>query len=176
MYDSINQQSVRCTGRSMENLPWLRAGAGANHQNNGRLCVSLAPATTFPPSFCLSLYSFLFNPPPPPPPAFTFSFNASISYLCIPPHSSLSDLSFFLAFCFSFSLSFALRLSCSLLVYWFSRLRIPGRGIVTHNHKIILGCAYLPFPCIYLACVCRQLCFLSPDSGANNEGQIESYV
>lgn len=69
-----------------------------------------------------------------------------------------------------------LRPRCSLLVYWFSRLRIPWRGIVTHNQKIILGCAYLPSPCIYLACVCRQLCFPSPVSGANNEGQIESYV
>lgn len=55
-------KSTEC-GRSMENLPRLRAGAGANQQNNGLLCVSLAAATTFPPSFGLALYFFLFYPP-----------------------------------------------------------------------------------------------------------------
>lgn len=82
----------------------------------------------------------------------------------------------FSTFSLSISGSFPFFLSRSALVYWFSRLRIPWRGIVTQGHKIILGCAYLPFPCIYLACVCRQLCLPSPVSGANNEGQIESYV
>lgn len=94
---------------------------------------------------------FFFNPPPTQ--SFTFSFNASISYLCIPPHSMLSDLSFFPSFFLS------LRPSYSLLVYLFSRLRIPGRGIVTHNHKIIFGVCLFAFP-LHLFGLCLQTIML----------------
>lgn len=117
MYDLINQQSVWCTGRSMENLPRLRAGARANQQNNGLLCVSLAAATTFPPFFCLSPYSFLFLPPHLP-------LSPSMPPFLIYVFPSLYTLrSFFLSFlfslllCFSLSLFLTVFLSTCLLIF-----------------------------------------------------------
>lgn len=55
-------------------------------------------------------------------------------------------------------------------------IKIPKDGIATDNRKIILLHACLPFTCIYLAHVCRQLFLPALTHKTNNEGQTEFCV